>query len=259
MEINLENAKEKFINYTENYNLKDENIKRKQQHSLRVMKISEQIATKLKLNKEQIQIATLIGLLHDIGRFKQYTEIGLGDNIEGFDHGNYGVKILFEDGMIRKFIETDQYDEIIKKAIKNHNKFAIEDGLTQEELLFAKIIRDADKIDIIYESEYIFYKGQEELINQSILTEKIYNQFMKKTLVKKEKNVSLKFIDDIVCVLAFIFDINYKTSFEILKEKDYISKILNRYNFEDEKTSQRVEKIKKLANEYIGCKAMEEN
>ncbi len=259
MEINLENAKEKFINYTETYNLKDENIKRKQQHSLRVMKISEQIATKLKLDKEQIQIATLIGLLHDIGRFKQYTEIGLGDNIEGFDHGNYGVKILFEDGMIRKFIETDQYDEIIKKAIKNHNKFAIEDGLTQEELLFAKIIRDADKIDIIYESEYIFYKGQEELINQSILTEKIYNQFMKKTLVKKEKNVSLKFIDDIVCVLAFIFDINYKTSFEILKEKNYISKILNRYNFEDEKTSQRVEKIKKLANEYIGCKAMEEN
>ena len=259
MEINLENAKEKFINYTETYNLKDENIKRKQQHSLRVMKISEQIATKLKLDKEQIQIATLIGLLHDIGRFKQYTEIGLGDNKEGFDHGNYGVKILFEDGMIRKFIETDQYDEIIKKAIKNHNKFAIEDGLTQEELLFAKIIRDADKIDIIYESEYIFYKGQEELINQSILTEKIYNQFMKKTLVKKEKNVSLKFIDDIVCVLAFIFDINYKTSFEILKEKNYISKILNRYNFEDEKTSQRVEKIKKLANEYIGCKAMEEN
>lgn len=259
MEINLENAKEKFINYTETYNLKDENIKRKQQHSLRVMKISEQIATKLKLDKEQIQIATLIGLLHDIGRFKQYTEIGLGDNIEGFDHGNYGVKILFEDGMIRKFIETDQYDEIIKKAIKNHNKFAIEDGLTQEELLFAKIIRDADKIDIIYESEYIFYKGQEELINQSILTEKIYNQFMKKTLVKKEKNVKLKFIDDIVCVLAFIFDINYKTSFKILKEKDYISKILNRYNFEDEKTSQRVEKIKKLANEYIGCKAMEEN
>lgn len=259
MEINLENAKEKFINYTETYNLKDENIKRKQQHSLRVMKISEQIATKLKLDKEQIQIATLIGLLHDIGRFKQYTEIGLGDNIEGFDHGNYGVKILFEDGMIRKFIETDQYDEIIKKAIKNHNKFTIEDGLTQEELLFAKIIRDADKIDIIYESEYIFYKGQEELINQSILTEKIYNQFMKKTLVKKEKNVSLKFIDDIVCVLAFIFDINYKTSFEILKEKNYISKILNRYNFEDEKTSQRVEKIKKLANEYIGCKAMEEN
>lgn len=69
------------------------------------MKISEQIATNLKLEKEKIQLATLIGLLHDIGRFKQYTEIGLGDNLEGFDHGNYGAEILFEKGIIRNFIK----------------------------------------------------------------------------------------------------------------------------------------------------------
>ncbi len=32
---------------------------------------------------------------------------------------------------------------------KNHNKFAIEEGLNSEELLFAKIIRDADKVQNI--------------------------------------------------------------------------------------------------------------
>ena len=53
---------------------------------------------------------------------------------------------------IRKYIENDKYDEIIRKAIKNHNKFEIEKRLTEKELIFAKIIRDADKIDIIYES-----------------------------------------------------------------------------------------------------------
>ena len=122
MKINIEEAKEEFIRYTEKFNLEDGNIKRKQQHSLRVMKISEQIAKNLKLQEEQIQLATLIGLLHDIGRFKQYTEIGLGDNLEGFDHGDYGAEILFEKGIIRNFIKTDKYDEIIRKAIKNHNK-----------------------------------------------------------------------------------------------------------------------------------------
>lgn len=258
MKINIEEAKEEFIRYTEKFNLEDGNIKRKQQHSLRVMKISEQIAKNLKLQEEQIQLATLIGLLHDIGRFKQYTEIGSGDNLEGFDHGDYGAEILFEKGIIRNFIKTDKYDEIIRKAIKNHNKFAIEDGLTQDELIFAKLIRDADKLDILYESEYIFYKNQEDLINKSILSEKIYNQFIKKTLVEKEKNIILEYIDDIVCVIAFIFDINYKTSFEILKEKDYINHILDRYNFEDEKTKQRVKKIKNEANKYIEYKTMEE-
>ena len=258
MKINIEEAKEEFIKYTENFNTKDENIERKQQHSLRVMKIAEQIATNLKLNEEQIQLATLIGLLHDIGRFKQYTDIGLENNLEGFDHGDYGAKVLFEEGIIRKFIETNKYDEIIKKSIKNHNKFSIEAGLTQEELLFAKLIRDADKIDILYESIDIYYKNNEEEVNKSVLSEKIYNEFTKKATIKKGKNVRLKFIDDITCVISFIYDINYKTSFEIIKEKDYINKIIDRYNFQDQSTKTKVEEIRKLANEYIEEKTTEE-
>ena len=68
MKIDMEKAKEEFIKYTGKFNLQDENIDRKQQHSLRVMKISNQLAKELELNEEQIQLATLIGLLHDIGR-----------------------------------------------------------------------------------------------------------------------------------------------------------------------------------------------
>lgn len=253
--MDLEKAKEEFLKYTEKFNLEDENIKRKQLHSLRVMKISKDIATRLGLAQEEIELATLIGLLHDIGRFKQYNKIGLGDNIEGFDHGNYGANILEKD--IRKYINDSQYDDIIIKAVKNHNKFEIEEGLTKQEMLFAKIIRDADKIDIIYESVYIFYNEKEEQVNKSILSERIYNQFINKKLIMKEKNVILKYVDDIVCIMAFIYDINFKPSFEILKEKDYINKILDRYDFEDEKTKEKAEKIRKIANEYIDIKVKE--
>ena len=35
MKINIEEAKEEFIKYTENFNTKDKNVKRKQQHSIR--------------------------------------------------------------------------------------------------------------------------------------------------------------------------------------------------------------------------------
>lgn len=247
--MDLEKAKEEFLKYTEKFNLEDENIKRKQQHSLRVMVISEKIAKKLKLSQEEIELATLIGLLHDIGRFKQYTKVGQGDNIEGFDHGDYGAKILEKD--IRKYINDSRYDDIIIKAVKNHNKFAIEEGLTEQEMLFAKIIRDADKIDILYESVYIYNNGKEEQINKSILSERIYNQFIDKKTIMKEKNVISKYIDDIVCVMAFIYDINFKPSFEILKEKDYINKILDRYDFENNETKEKIEEIRKLANKYL--------
>lgn len=255
MKIDLEKAREEFLKYTKKFNLEDENIKRKQQHSLRVMAISQKIATQICLTQEEIDIATLIGLLHDIGRFKQYSEIGLGDNLDGFDHGDYGAKILEKD--IRKYISDSKYDNIIIKAVKNHNKFAIEEGLTEQEMLFAKIIRDADKIDIIYESVYIFYKGREEQVNKSILSEKIYNQFIDEKLIMKEKNVRLKYVEDIVCVIAFIYDINFKQSFEILKEKDYINKILDRYNFENKYTKEKIEEIRKIVNEYINIKVKE--
>lgn len=70
MIVNLEKSKEEFLKYTENYDLENESIKRKQLHSLRVMRISKEIASGLNLNDDEKQIAILIGLLHDIARFE---------------------------------------------------------------------------------------------------------------------------------------------------------------------------------------------
>ena len=56
MKIDLEKAQEEFIKYTECYDLTDENLDRKQKHSLRVMQISNKIAKELKLSQEEIDI-----------------------------------------------------------------------------------------------------------------------------------------------------------------------------------------------------------
>ena len=156
MSTNLEKAKKEFIKYTENYDLTNDRIKGKQTHSLRVMEISKQIAERLGLSQEDVELATLIGLLHDIARFEQYTRYNTFRDLESIDHGDLGAEILQKD--IRKYIETDQYDDIIIKAVKNHNKYKIEAGLTAKEELFSKIVRDVDKIDIFYESVVMFWK-----------------------------------------------------------------------------------------------------
>lgn len=182
LNIDLDKAIEEFIKYTKEFDLEDENIKLKHFHSLRVMKLSEEISKDLGLDEEKIKLATLIGLLHDIGRFGQYKQFNRFNDIYSFDHGDYGVKILFEEGLIRKFIKIDKYDKIIEKAIGNHNKFEIEKGLSKTENLFSKIIRDADKLDIIFEATEIFWNNQEDKINQSIISEKVFNQINKKTI-----------------------------------------------------------------------------
>lgn len=247
MSINLEKAKEKFIKYTENYDLTNDRIKGKQEHSLRVMYISRQIAERLGLLKEEVDLATLIGLLHDIARFEQYTRYNTFRDLEGIDHGDLGAEILQKE--IRKYIETNQYDNIIIKAVKNHNKYKIEDGLTEKEELFAKIVRDADKIDIFYESVVMFWKGKEKKVEKSIISKETIEQFETFAQIKSSKKETE--IDNIIKVIAFIFDMNFKPSFQILKEEDYINKILNRYDFKDEYTKQKVEEIRKIANEYV--------
>ena len=247
MDINMENAKEEFIKYTENYDLTDENLDGKQKHSLRVMQISEEIARDLKLNQEEIKLAALIGLLHDIARFEQYTKYKTFRDLDSIDHGDYGAKILKKE--IRKYVELPQYDEIIIKAVKNHNKYKMEDGLSEKEELFAKIIRDADKLDILYESTCMFWKGRENLVEESKITPEIIEEF------KRNEPVDIRYrktpVDEIVSVVAFIFDINYGTSFEILKRENYINKIIDRYNMIDKNTKEQLEYIKDIASEYI--------
>lgn len=250
MKIDLENAKEEFIKYTQCYDLNDENIDLKQKHSLRVMKNSKQIAKDMRLSEEEINLATLIGLLHDIARFEQYTQYKTFRDIDSIDHGDYGAEILKKD--IRKYIETPQYDEIIIKAVKNHNKYKIEEGLSLKEELFAKIIRDADKIDIMFETVDMFWKGKEDIIENSTITENVIQQFNEGSLIKRKKGEKLEnSINKIISTIAFIFDINFKASFRIIKEENYINRILKRFDIKDEYTKKEVEKIRIKANDYI--------
>lgn len=257
MILDLEKAKKKFIEYTSQYDIQNENISRKIGHSIRVMNISKEIATKIGLKQEEIEIATLIGLLHDIARFEQYTQFQTFNDLNSFDHGDYGVKILDKD--IRKYIENDKYDEIIKKAVKNHNKFEIEEGLTEKKLIFAKLIRDADKIDIIYEAVEMFWKGIEDQINNTKTSQNIEEQFKSYKQIKRGKsNDKIPNVDEIIGVIAFIFDVNFKESFEIIRKEDYINKILDRFDFKNKETKDKMEEIRDIANKYIYEKIMKE-
>lgn len=254
MNIDLSKAKEEFIKYTSNYDIENKSIDRKKCHSFRVMEISKQIATDMKLNQEEIDLATLIGLLHDIGRFEQYKKSKAYNDVESFDHGDYGVKILEKD--VRNYIETEEYDEIIKKAVKNHNKFEIEKGLDEKEELFVRIIRDADKIDIIYEGIEIFWENREEEINESTISEFVWEQIKHQQLIKREKGVKIKNIDEVISIIAFIYDINFKESFKILKNNNYINLMLERFKIKDIQTKEKMEEIKNKANKFIelNCK-----
>ena len=249
--MNIEKAKYEFIKYVNNYDKQNPHIARKIGHSIRVMEISKKIAENLNLDKEQIDIATLIGLLHDIARFEQWKRYETFKDRISVDHGDLSVEILKKNNFIRNFIDIDKYDDIILKAIKNHNKYKIEEGLNEDEILFAKIIRDADKLDIMYEGVEMFWEDKEEvkLIEKSKITPEIYNEFVNEIPIDRSKSTMPA--DRIIVFLGFIFDIYFQYDFIVLKREDYINKIIDKFNFEDEKTKIQMESIRKIANKYI--------
>lgn len=249
--INLESAKNSFMNYIINFDLKEFNTNLKVEHSFRVMDISNQIARKLNLSQEEISLATLIGLLHDIGRFKQYTDYNTYKDLSSVDHGMLGKQILEKDNFLRSFIKDSIYDNIILKAVYNHNKYKIEDNLSENENLFCNIVRDADKIDIIYEWLNIFIVKYNEQINKGIISQYIYDDILRNKQIRIRKDVETEYLDKLLCVIAFIFDINFKESLQLIQEKNYISKILDSLNFKDEKTAKEMKNIRKIVNNYI--------
>ncbi len=249
--IDLDKAKEEFINYTNNFDIKNSNIARKIGHSLRVMNISDKIATNMGLSDEQIKLATLIGLLHDIARFPQHQRFKTFNDADSIDHGSFGVQILKENNFIRNFIESSKYDEIIFKAIENHNKYSITDGLSEEELLFVKIIRDSDKLDILYETKEIFYQGEEEEISNSILDENIEIQMQNKQQILRKSVGNSNGINEVISTISFIYDLNFKESFKIIKDNNYIDDILNRFSITDKHTKEFIEEMSISINNYI--------
>lgn len=253
--VDLENAKKELKKYISNYDIKNPEITRKVNHSYRVAKISRKIAETLNLEKEEIEIAELIGLLHDIGRFEQQTIYKTYEDIESIDHGELGVKILKEKEYIRKYIKNNKYDEIINKAIFNHNKYKIENDIKDRKtLMFCKIIRDSDKLDILYEAIEIFWKNKTKI--KDGISKKVLEDFKDKKLILNQDKITQ--LEKAIGIISYIYDINYIESFKIIKENDYINKIMDKFEIENNKVKEEFEEIRKIANKYIENKIQKE-
>ena len=193
-------------------------------------------------------------LLHDLGRFEQI-KVFNEFNDKKIDHAEYGVKTLFDDKMITRFVEDRKYDNVIRKAIYNHNKFKIESNLSDNELLHCKIIRDADKLDNFRvkqkdKLEDMFPKiYNSKTINYETITDKVYEDFMKNKCIKLEDRKTI--IDYWVCVIAFVFDLNFNISLQYVKEKNYIDILIDRIEYKNYDTKQKMENIRISAKKYI--------
>ena len=257
--IDIQKARLVFKEFINKYdNQEDFGFNLKVVHTYFVSKNAKELANKLNLSEEDVALAELIGLLHDIGRLEEIKAMN-GFNSVKFNHAMHASKMLFEDKLIRLFTDDDKYDYIIKNAIENHNKLNIDTNLDDRSLLHARIIRDADKLDNYRvkkdeKIEEIFagrVKSKEEL-EVSEISNKIYQTVLLEKCV--DIHDRLYPLDYWVCVLAFTFDLYFKETLQIVKDNDYINILINRFNYKNIASKNKMEKIRTILNNYIESK-----
>lgn len=226
--------KNKFGAYTAKYfhENKSKNIKLKISHSYAVCKNMKQLGEAMNLSRDQVRIAGIIGLFHDIARFQQYEQYSTFRDDLSFNHATMGVEIIDRENFLSN--EENRVKAIIKTAILHHNKEKIPVGsLDEEMLLYCKLIRDADKLDI-YETLVNYHLKQKNngATNSAIelnLPEngEIHPGAIQDIMDRKIVGSNhVKGIKDLVLLqMGWVFDINFAPSMQIIKDKKYIQKL----------------------------------
>ena len=254
--INLKQCKEIFLNHLDQYEDKSTiGFDLKLKHTFRVMKISKDLCKKINISREEAKLAQVIALLHDIGRFEELLYMKKLDSAK-FDHSAVGVKVLFEENVIDKFNLDKKYYSTIETAVLNHSRKTIPEDLSEEELLQTKIIRDADKLDnfvlkITRKIEECFpgnIQSKSE-VEDSLISDKVYKSIMNNECVDVYDRETK--LDLFICVLGFVYDLNFKESLEIVKENNYINRIIDRFKYSNNDTLEKMENIRKQLNNYI--------
>lgn len=251
--MDLEYAVQRFEEYLDHYNRDDDKVKLKIIHTYGVVGCSRRIAERMGLGTEDILLAQMIGLLHDIGRFEQLKRY---DSFEPgtMDHAAFGVEILFQEGMIRTFLKEDDWDQIIREAIGRHSDFRLEGIEDERTLLHARLIRDADKLDNcrvkLEDPVETFMDLTAEEVGRQKITPAVMKQFRRKESILSANRVTK--MDYWVSYMAYFFDINFRETFAIIREENYIPRMMERIPYFEPETASQMREIKETLLQYIG-------
>jgi hypothetical protein len=223
-----------FTDYVKSFysqNKEDQkNISLKERHTFNVCKNMIGITGELGLSDKDMMLSEVIALFHDIGRFPQYAKYKTFRDRKSVNHGFLGSQTLVEKKVLQDLPNKEQ--ELIIKAVRFHNAFSIPKVEGENTVLFIKLIKDADKLDI-WRVFLEYYDAPEEErasavglglqdiagYSEEILSCILRGQMVSLSLIKSMNDFKLMH-------LSWVYDLHYKPSFLLLSERAYIDKII---------------------------------
>jgi hypothetical protein len=228
----------------------NKNYRLKIEHSHNVCLNIIEIAKGQSLDDNSIILAETIALLHDIGRFPQFKTYRTFMDRKSANHGAMGADMLIKEGVLQDLPEEDR--EIIINSVRYHGVFNMPDLNDPDKLFFLKMIRDADKLDILR----VFidhYKSNDDdrasaaahgLSDNSEYSEKVISHIYTKTPISYADLTTLN--DFKLMHLSWGYALNFKSAYILLKERGYLDRLISNLPQTDE-----IVKVGGLVQEYL--------
>ncbi|MCI8338863.1 MAG: HD domain-containing protein [Lachnospiraceae bacterium] len=273
MEIDRQRVKDAFAEYASHYDASDGKIKLKIDHTYRVAGLCDRIARSLDLPVEDVDLAWLLGMLHDVGRFEQLRQYGTFSDADSIDHAHFAIEILFNQERLADYIEITpdmgsvlnhaeyfagkhmECNEdifIIYKAIWNHSAYRVEDGLNARTRMFCDILRDGDKVDILKVNQdvpmEVIYDVTAGELRQAEVTEAVMGQFFERHAILRSTKRTC--VDNIVGHAALVFELVYPESRRAVDEQGYLHKLL-KFSSDNPKTMEQFQRLRRCMEEYL--------
>ena len=232
-ESDLNNLRQWFSRYVKSFYSFDPIIQQalvlKENHSLRVCDEIINIGKHLDLNHNSLRLAEAMALFHDIGRFEQYTLYLTFVDKKSENHGELGVKVLKDKKALAALDEDTQ--ELILKAISYHNRLSVPEDESHICIYFSKLLRDADKLDIFNLVSTYYYINHAErsaaveldLPDSPEVSAEILDSLQEGKMIRIQQLRSLN--DFKLLQMAWIYDINFQPTFQMIHERDYLKMI----------------------------------
>lgn len=226
----LTSLKDWFCRYVSRYRSFDpgqqQNMDLKAKHTERVCEEILDIATSIALTDEQIRLAEVTALFHDIGRFEQYSRYGTFADHKSENHASLGAKVLKEEKVLDLLDKRDR--DLILYAVSNHNRAVLPEEASEDCLFFLRLLRDADKLDI-WRVVTEYYKDSGGRKNSAIeldlpdsphISPEVVSDIMAERVVKIS---SLKTFNDFKLLqIGWVFDLTFRRAFELLRQRGYM-------------------------------------
>ncbi len=231
----LERFKRWFTEYSSRFFGDDEcvnaNLRLKQEHTARTCSEIVHLAQELALDDNEVRIAELTALFHDVGRFPQFAQYRTYNDSRSIDHGQRGVEVLCEEGVLDSLSAEER--QWVQTAVGLHNRKSLPSALKGRALLFTKLIRDADKIDIFRVVMDYYRRYREDPDNFPLEVElpdvpeycpEVLEAVMNEEAVDWAKLRTLT--DARLCQLGWVYDLNFTPSLRRIDECGYLTDLI---------------------------------